>query len=166
MIGAIPLLKKLKEEHGLDYILMLNVEPHERDKEEVATIYDGSVGKLMPVVYVRGKLAHVGQIFGGLNPINLLSEIVRKTELNPDFIENVGNTTTPPPAWLYMKDRKEVYDVSLPIAAAGYMSILTLDKPPKEIFDKLYDISTQAFEEVISDMKYSYSKYQEISGED
>lgn len=164
MRGAVSLLEELKEKYALNYILMLNVEPHERDKEEVATIYDGSVGKLMPVVYVRGKLAHVGQVFRGFNPINLLSEIVRKTELNPDFIETVGNTTTPPPTWLYMKDRKEVYDVSLPIAAAGYMSILTLDKPPKDIFDKLYDLSNQAFEEVISDMKDSYKKYQEMSG--
>jgi len=164
MRGAVSLLDELKAKFNLNYILMLNVEPHERDTQEVATIYDGSVGKIMPVVYVRGKLAHVGQVFRGFNPINLLSEIVRKTELNPDFIETVGNTTTPPPTWLYMKDRKEVYDVSLPIAAAGYMSILTLDKPPKEIFDKLYDISNQAFEEVIKDMKNSYKKYQEMSG--
>ncbi|WP_028829179.1 M20/M25/M40 family metallo-hydrolase [Proteocatella sphenisci] len=164
MRGAVSLLDELKEKHNLNYILMLNVEPHERDTEEVATIYDGSVGKIMPVVYVRGKLAHVGQVFRGFNPINLLSAIVRKTELNPDFIQTVGNTTTPPPTWLYMKDQKQVYDVSLPIAAAGYMSILTLDKPPKEIFDKLYDLSYQAFEEVISDMKNSYKKYQEMSG--
>lgn len=164
MIGAVTLLEDLKEKHDLNYILMLNVEPHERAQEEVATIYDGSVGKIMPVVYVRGKLAHVGQVFRGFNPINLLSEIVRKTELNPDFMETVGNTTTPPPTWLYMKDRKEVYDVSLPIAAAGYMSILTLDKPPKEIFDKLSEISNQAFEEVIDDMKKSYKRYQEMSG--
>lgn len=164
MRGGISLLKELKEKHKLNYILMLNVEPHERDTEEVATIYDGSVGKLMPVVYVRGKLAHVGQVFRGLNPINLLSEIVRRTELNPEFMESVGNTTTPPPTWLYMKDQKQVYDVSLPIAAAGYMSILTLDKAPKEIFDRLYEISNQAFEKVIEDMQLSYSKYLEISG--
>ncbi|MGB5823103.1 MAG: M20/M25/M40 family metallo-hydrolase [Proteocatella sp.] len=164
MRGAVSLLKELTERHTLNYILMLNVEPHERDTEDVATIYDGSVGKLMPVIYARGKLAHVGQIFRGLNPINLLSAIVRKTELNPEFMELVGNTTTPPPTWLYMKDRKEVYDVSLPIAAAGYMNILTLNKPPKEIFDKLKEISNQAFEEVISDMKDSYKKYQQLSG--
>lgn len=89
---------------------------------------------------------------------------MRKTELNPDFIETVGNTTTPPPTWLYMKDKKEVYDVSLPIAAAGYMSILTLDKPPKEIFDRLHELSTQASEEVIADVNRSYSRYQEMSG--
>ncbi|NLY37625.1 MAG: M20/M25/M40 family metallo-hydrolase [Tissierellia bacterium] len=164
MRGAVTLLKELKESRSLNYILMLDVEPHERDSEDVATIYDGSVGKLMPVFYVRGKLAHVGQVFRGLNPINLLSEIVRKTDLNADFIETVGNTTTPPPTWLYMKDKKEVYDVSLPIAAAGYMSVLTLDKPPKEIFDKLYQLSYEAFEKVIEDTKKSYNKYQKMSG--
>ena len=142
MRGAIPLLKELKEKHNLNYILMLNAEPHEREKEELATLYDGSIGKLMPIVYVRGKLAHVGQIYNGLNPINLLSEIIRKTEINPDFVEKVGNTSTFPPTWLYFKDRKEVYDVSIPIAAAGYMNILTLNKPPKEIFEHTFAAMT------------------------
>ena len=164
MRSATHLLKILKEKHQLNYQLMLNVEPHERASPEIATIYDGSIGKLMPVVYVRGKLAHVGQIFRGFNPINLLSEIVRRTELNVDFLEKVGNTTTPPPAWLYMKDRKEVYDVSLPLTAAGYMSILTLNKPPKEIFTKLEEICNQAFEQVISDMNQSYKAYLDLAG--
>lgn len=163
MRSAAYLLKELRDQYGLNYRLMLNVEPHERSDKEQAVIYDGSVGKLMPVVYVKGKLAHVGQVFRGFNPINLLSEIVRRTELNPDFIERVGNTTTPPPAWLYMKDRKDVYDVSLPLAAAGYMSVLTLDRPPKEIFEQLASICTEAFEDVISDMNASYSKFLNLS---
>lgn len=164
MRAAILLLKELKQKHSLNYVLMMDVEPHERDKEDVPTIYDGSVGKIMPVIYVRGKTAHVGQVFRGFNPINLFSEIVRKTELSLDFIETVGNTTTPPPTWLYMKDRKEIYDVSLPTAVAGYMSILTLDKPPKEIFNQLYNISNQAFIDVIDDINSSYNKYKRMSG--
>ena len=164
MRSAAYLLEELRHKHHLNYCLMLNVEPHERTDKDQAVIYDGSVGKLMPVVYVKGKLAHVGQVFRGFNPINLLSEIVRRTELNPDFIERVGNTTTPPPAWLYMKDRKDVYDVSLPLAAAGYMSVLTLDRPPKEIFEQLESICIQAFEEVIADMNKSYSQFLKLSG--
>lgn len=166
MRGAINLIKELKESHHLNYKLLLNVEPHERKDQNVATIYDGSVGKIMPIFYVRGKLAHVGQVFRGLNPINLLSEIVRNTELCMDFIEKVGNTTTPPPTWLYMKDRKQVYDVSLPTEACGYMSILTLDKSPSEIFDHLERISLQSFRNVISDMNKSYKVYLETVGED
>ncbi|MBC8587011.1 M20/M25/M40 family metallo-hydrolase [Tissierellaceae bacterium BX21] len=60
MRGATYLLKDLKEKYNLNYILMLNSEPHERGNDLKPTIYDGSIGKIMPVVYVRGKLAHVG----------------------------------------------------------------------------------------------------------
>lgn len=163
MRSAITLLKELKDKYELEYVLMLNVEPHEKINESEITIYDGSVGKIMPIFMVRGKLAHVGQIYKGFNPINLLSAIVRKTELNPDFIEKAGNTITPPPTWLYFKDRKDVYDVSLPLTAGGYMSILTLEKSPKEILEHLKQISTEAFEEVIADMKSSYEIYKNLS---
>ena len=36
----------------------------------------------MPFIYVRGFLAHVGKVFEGLNPVNIMSDIVRRTELN------------------------------------------------------------------------------------
>ncbi len=166
MRGAIPWIKEIKEKYHLEYKLMMNVEPHERSDPKTATLYAGSVGKIMPIFYVRGKLAHVGQIFQGFNPVNLLSEIVRRTELNPDFIEKVGNTTTPPPAWLYMKDRKDFYDVSLPIAAAGYMNVLTLDQGPAEIFSKLEQVCEAAFQTVIEDMNRSYKVYMESVGEE
>lgn len=164
MRGAAYLLKDLKEEYNLNYILMLNSEPHERGNDLKPTIYDGSIGKIMPVVYVRGKLAHVGQIYLGLNPINLLSEIIRRTEINPKFLEKVGNTTNPPPTWLYHKDRKQVYDVSLPIASTGYMSILPLKRSPMSIMDELKEICNDAFIQVISDMNKSYKSYTEIAG--
>lgn len=166
MRSAINLLKDLREKHNLEYVLLLNVEPHERIDENNITIYDGSVGKIMPIFLVRGKLAHVGQIYKGFNPINLLSSIVIKTELNPDFIEKGGNTVTPPPAWLYFKDRKEVYDVSLPLLAGGYMSILSLTRSPKDILEQLKQISEVAFKEVISDMELSYEKYKSMTDMD
>ncbi|MDF2677059.1 MAG: family metallo-hydrolase [Bacillota bacterium] len=163
MRSAVNLLKDLKGKYNLEYVLLLNVEPHERIDENNITIYDGSVGKIMPIFLVRGKLAHVGQVYQGFNPINLLSAIVRKTELNPDFIEKGGNTVTPPPTWLYFKDRKEVYDVSLPLLTGGYMSILSLTRSPKEILDQLKEISKDAFEEVIRDMELSYEKFRSMT---
>ncbi|QIB69002.1 M20/M25/M40 family metallo-hydrolase [Aminipila butyrica] len=166
MRSAVYLLKELREQHQLSYKLLLNVEPHDRLEERNITVYDGSVGKMMPVFLVRGKLAHVGQIYKGLNPVNLLSAIVRKTELNPDFIEKSGNTVTPPPAWLYFKDRKETYDVSLPLMAGGYLSVLSLEKSPKEIFEQLKMLSLEAFEEVLAGMKKSYEVYRNLTGRD
>lgn len=163
MRSAIYLLKELKNKYDLEYVLLLNVEPHEKVKDNNITVYDGSVGKIMPIFMVRGKLAHVGQVYKGFNPINLMSEIVRKTELNPDFIEKAGNTVTPAPTWLYFKDRKDVYDVSLPLTVGGYMSILTLTKSPKDILEQLKEISKEAFNHVIADMKASYEKYKDLS---
>lgn len=157
-------LKELKDKYGLEYKLMLNSEPHEREDESKPTWYDGSIGKIMPVVYVRGKLAHVGQIYSGLNPINLLSEIIRKTELNPNFIEKMGNTTNPAPTWLYHKDRKTVYDVSLPKASCGYMSILPLERTPMSLMDELKTISVKAFETIVEELNESYKQYTSIAG--
>lgn len=159
MRSAVHLLGELKEKHGLQYSLMLNIESQERDEPNDMRVYDGSVGKLMPICYVRGKLAHVGQVFSGLNPIHILSEIVMATELCPDFIEQVGNTEVPPPAWLYLKDRKEVYDVSLPLAAAGYMSVLTLKSSAREVMARVHDLAAGAFERVIARANRGYRVY-------
>ena len=163
MIGAVYLLKELKDRLNLNYVLTIDSEAHERTDENIAINFDGSIGKVMPVVYVRGVLAHTGMIFKGLNPINLLAEIIRRTELSPDFIEKFGNSTCPPPTWLYHKDSKKVYDVSLPDASLGYMSVLTLTKTPKEIMDKIFEISCEAFEQVIADIKTSHAKWAEMS---
>ncbi|MGI6695667.1 MAG: M20/M25/M40 family metallo-hydrolase [Christensenellales bacterium] len=159
MRGAISLLTELKEAHHLNYILLLNVEPQERAEEDLMRLYDGSVGKLMPIFYVRGKLAHVAQVFQGLNPIHILSEIVAATELNPGFSEQVGNSKTPPPTWLFLKDRKEVYDVSLPLSAAGYMNVLTLGRPAMDIMEQLKKLSREAFDRVIRRSNESYRRY-------
>jgi len=159
MRSAVGLLTRLREEHGLNYVLLLNGEPQERGEEHLMRLYDGSVGKLMPIFYARGKLAHVGQVFHGLNPVQLLSEIVTLTELNTDLMQQAGNTKTPPPTWLYLKDRKEVYDVSLPLAAAGYMSVLTLDRPAMETMEKLMALSGQAFSRVLERTERSYRAY-------
>lgn len=166
MLGACFLLKELREKWDLDYVLMIDTESHERESPDASVIYDGSVGKIMPVVYVRGKLAHVGQVFSGLNPINLLAEIVRRTELNLYFIERSGNTVTPPATWLYSKDRKEVYDVSLPMDAVGYMSILPLEKTPMDLMDTIKEICVDSFEQVLKGMNESYRIFQMAGGRD
>ncbi|MCL2547850.1 MAG: M20/M25/M40 family metallo-hydrolase, partial [Symbiobacteriaceae bacterium] len=55
MMGAVCLLRDLQTEHGLEYYLMLNCEPHTRAPEESPVLTVGSIGKLLPVFYVRGK---------------------------------------------------------------------------------------------------------------
>ena len=159
MRGAIPLLHQLKSRFDLDYRLLVNTEPHMRVEPGTGVVYEGSVGKIMPVVYARGAAAHVGQVFNGLNPILLMAEIVKRTELNPDFLEVVGGEATLPPTWLYLKDQKDYYDVSLPLAAAGYLNLLTLEQSPEAYLDRLRTICQEAFTAVIRQVGESHREY-------
>jgi len=163
MRTAVKLLNELKEKHNLNYKIMINSEPHQRKDYAQGIFSEGSVGKVMPFVYVRGFLAHAGKAFEGLNPLNVMSSIVRKTELNMDFSDVVGNEAAPPPTWLYLKDSKDRYDVSMPLSAKGCFSILTLKQTPQSILKKLKNIYVDAFDEVIDDMNKNYEKFAAVT---
>jgi arginine utilization protein RocB len=149
MRSAAYLLKELKEKHNLNYLVTLNSEPHQRKDNEVGAISLGSVGKIMAFVYVRGWLSHAGKTFEGLNPLGILSEITSRTETNIEFSDFVMGEASPPPTWLYSKDDKEQYDVSMPLSAKGSFSILTLDSEIDEVMEKILSISNNAFDSVI-----------------
>lgn len=159
MRGAVLLLEELKNKYNLNYLMMINSEPHQRVDENIGVISEGSVGKILPFVYVRGALSHIGKIFEGFNPISLITDIVQKTELSIDFCDFIGNEASPPATWLYFKDKKSNYDVSLPLNAAGYFSVLTLNRTPNEVIKELKKICVQSFEELIIKMNNQYSNY-------
>lgn len=164
MRGAVTLLAELKEKRNLDYKLMINSEPHQRKDPKVGVFSLGSVGKLMPFVYVRGSLSHVGKVFEGLNPLNILSEIQRRTELSMDFSDTVetGEDTaecSPPPTWIYSKDSKEVYDVSMPLNGYGCISVLTLTSSPGEVLLRLKKICEESFEKIIKETNLAYKDF-------
>lgn len=161
MRSAVLLLEELKEKYKLKYLMMINSEPHQRVRKDIGVISEGSVGKMMPLVYVRGSLSHIGKVFEGFNPIGLLTEIVRKTELNLEFSDFIEGEASPPPTWMYVKDRKYHYDVSMPLSTGGYFSILTLNSDPVDMLDKIKKISKEAFLDVIERMNKIYKTYRE-----
>ena len=149
MRTAVLLLAELRDRYGLKYQLMINSEPHQRKDPEVGVLSTGSVGKLMPFVYVRGYLAHVGKVFEGFNPVNLLSAIVRKTEVNMQLSDVLGKEAAPPPTWLFCRDQKLGYDVSIPLSAAGCLSVLTLNQTPATLLEKIRHLCQEAFQQVL-----------------
>ena len=163
MRAAVKLLAELKEKYGLEYKMMINSEPHQRKDPETGVFSEGTVGKIMPFVYVRGYLSHIGKVYEGLNPVNLLSEIVRRTELNIDFSDVVGDECAPPPTWLCMKDSKTHYDVSMPISSYGCFSILTLNQRPSAVLSRVKKICEESFDAVIQDMNESYRRFCEAA---
>ncbi len=161
MLSAVLLLKELKEKYSLNYLMMINSEPHQRANKDVGVLSEGSVGKMMPFFYVKGFLSHVGKVFEGFNPVSLLAEIARKTELNLELSDFIGNEASPPPSWLYFKERKNRYDVSLPPSAGGCLSILTLNGEPTSMLESIREICIDAFTELIKDMNEKYKIYRE-----
>jgi len=160
-IGAAYLLKDLMDKFGLEYKLCLLTE---RDTStEGRTLCDGSVGKIMPLIYVSGKIAHVGKVYDGLNPVKLLAKIVDYLDLNPEFIETNERATTPAPTFLYAKDHKKIYDVSLPAAASGFMSFYCFHRAPKESLELIRKACEQAMSNVISAINNSFTQYLQIS---
>jgi arginine utilization protein RocB len=159
MLSAVLLLKELKEKYKLNYLMMINSEPHQRVNKDVGILSEGSVGKMMPFFYVRGFLSHVGKVFEGFNPVSLLAEIVHKTELNLQLSDFFENEASPPPTWLYFKERKYNYDVSLPPSVGGCLSILTLNREPSSMLESIREICTEAFTEIISSMNHKYEIY-------
>ena len=159
MRAAVKLLAELKDKYGLDYRMMINSEPQQRKEPSEGIFSEGTVGKLMPFIYVRGYLSHVGKVFEGFNPVNLMSEIVRRTELNMDFSDVVGDECAPPPTWLYLKDSKTVYDVSMPLSMAGCFSVLTLNQTPDRLISEVKKICEDSFDKVLADMRESYDRF-------
>ena len=165
MRAAVLLLAEFQKKYGLRYRLMINSEPHQREDPEKGVFSLGSVGKLMPFVYIRGSLAHVGKVFEGFNPLNLMSEIVRRTELNLELSDVVGSEESPPPTWLYLRDRKLKYDVSMPLAVTGCFNVLTLNQTPASVLSKVRAICEESFDAVVGRMEASYARFLGMTGQ-
>lgn len=165
MRSADKLLAQLKERYALRYVMMINSEPHQRKDFARGVFSEGTVGKMMPFIYVRGFLSHAGKVFEGLNPASVLAEIVTRTEINMDFSDTVGTEAAPPPTWLYMKDSKDRYDVSMPLTAQGCFSVLTLKQTPGELMEKVKQVCQESFEAVIQRLNASYAIFRERTGQ-
>ncbi|MBN2899705.1 MAG: M20/M25/M40 family metallo-hydrolase [Clostridia bacterium] len=163
MRKSVGLLVDLKKKFNLNYRIMIDSEPHAREEESVGEIFEGSVGKIMPVIFVKGQKAHVGDIFQGLNPVPIMAEIIRKIDMNPEFSDIVENEMSPPPSFTYMKDNKIRYDASVPDSVSGYFNVLPLTSTPQMILEKIEAFCNEAFEEALEKVNYAYSKYSETT---
>ena len=163
---AAPLvLKKLKDEWGLEYIMAINSEPTDRtlglDKPK---LYVSSIGKILPLIYAKGVLSHAGRVHDGLNPIKIMASVVRHLDLNEYFIDSADGVVSAPATFLYLKDVKEIYDVSLPIGAAGCLNVMYLGKSVVQLMDKIKDICEAAFAEAIEDAQRSFDAFTDATG--
>lgn len=149
MRAAVTVLKELRASYGLTYRVLVNSEPNEMADGKLVS-YTGSVGKLLPVVVVQGKSVHIGNYRQGVNPIGVMSQIIAETEGDMSLADSWGEESTPPPAWIYLRDRKEHYDVSLPQRAAACANFMTYQKTPEDVMYLLMNAARHAVEKMLS----------------
>lgn len=89
----------------------------------------------------------MGQYQQGINPVGVLSRMIADTEGDMTLADRVGDAVTPPPAWMFARDRKTHYDVSLPERAAGCVNFMTYTKTPEDVMYILMDCARKAVNE-------------------
>lgn len=162
MRSAVKLLSDIRKGENLDYKLLINPEPTDIvDGRQV--MFLGTVGKTMPVVVVQGISSHIGHCFDGFNPLNILTGIYSRTNGSLEFTDRYKDEAVMPPTWLKMRDLKEVYDVSIPLRAAGYFTVLSLNSGPGQILSKLTAICRRVAEEEAEKLERTYSEYKRIN---
>lgn len=166
MRKSVGLLVDLRDKFNLNYKIMIDSEPHSREDDAIGEIFEGSVGKIMPVIFAKGQKAHVGDIFQGLNPVPIMAEIIRKIDMNPEFSDVVENEMSPPPSFTYLKDNKIRYDASVPDSVSGYFNVLPLTSTPQMILKQIESLCNEAFDEALEKVNKAYSKYASIIEDD
>ncbi|MGI6685911.1 MAG: M20/M25/M40 family metallo-hydrolase [Bacillota bacterium] len=155
MLAAVDLLLSLKKEKQLEYTCCLISEPFfpKYPGDRTKYIYNGTIGKLLPVFYCVGKETHVGEPFSGLNPNLLTGKIIEKIDSNPQLADSVKGHLTPAPVCLKQSDTKTAYSVQTPYSAYTYFNYMTLSKTPQEVMQLMVDIAQNAFKQVLADIK-------------
>ena len=104
------------------------------------------------------------EAFKGLNAVGVLARLFLETELAPEFAEVCEGELCPPPTWFNLRDRKEGYDVSVPLRAGGYMSVLGFQKTAETLMERLVELGRKAFSEYLARMEGQRRALEEMQG--
>ena len=155
------ILRRLIEQYQLDVQLMIIPEPSNwvNGKQSLSR---GTVGKIMPVVMAQGVTAHVGHCFNGISPMNFLCRIYQRTNNALEFCDSYDGEAAVPPTWQKFRDNKELYDVTIPLRAYGYFTLLHFERTPEQIMNRLKEISMDALKEECELINAQYQEYKKI----
>ena len=166
VIEALDVLEELQASRGLQYRLALNTDsiPPLFPGDTVHTCFSGASGKILPCFYIIGKPTHVGQCFQGLSASMIAAELVRRIELNLEFVSSCGKEYTIPPTVLKLKDLKATYDVQTAVAAFVYFNLFLYDVEMDQVFAKLRRTAADAMAAVADFTDRQYQAYCQATG--
>ncbi|MFS0656318.1 M20/M25/M40 family metallo-hydrolase [Bacillus sp. 179-C3.3 HS] len=165
MLEAVPKLKEIMEENGLEYTACLNSEPmfEKYPGDMNYYIYTGSIGKVLAGFFCKGIETHVGEPFSGINANFMVSVLNRLLEMNHDFCEEVDGEMTPPPTNLMQKDLKEAYSVQTPHMAVSLFNVLVMQRSSEQLHGLLYETAKQAAVQMEDDLRQKTTAFQRFT---
>jgi arginine utilization protein RocB len=165
MRAAATRLPTLAAEWGLSLVDAINLDSavDRGGGHDGQAIFLGSVGKLLPSVYMVGRDTHAGAPFDGVGANLLASELTRRIECNPALADRAEGEVAPPPICLKQTDLKQGYDVTTPAAAWCYYNLLTHSWSPSEVLAKIVGEAQQALDDMIALLAERARGYAELA---
>jgi arginine utilization protein RocB len=167
MRAAAERLPGLIESLNLDPIAAINLDVtvDRGDGREGQAIFLGSVGKVLPAVYLAGRETHAGAPFDGVNPNLLAAEITRRVECNVELSDVAEGEATPPPVSLKQIDLKPHYDVTTPAAAWCAYNLLTHGRTAGQVLPIMQRLVTEALDDVVASLREQARRFEVLSGQ-
>ena len=161
MLNFVPKLNKLKKEKNYEYLAIIDTDymAPAYPGDPTKYVYVGTVGKLMPTFFVVGKETHVGESYDGLDPNQIVAEITRRVNLNPEFCDVAGGEVTLPPVTLKQRDLKPEYSVQLAKTSILLFNFATHVMTPDQVLEKMKDVGQECFVQVVDEINARYKKY-------
>ncbi|GEM46282.1 M20/M25/M40 family metallo-hydrolase [Deinococcus cellulosilyticus] len=150
MRSAVQMLPEVLKQHDLTLVAAINLDAttDQETGEDGQAIFLGSVGKLLPFVWIQGCPTHSGAPIDGINAAFLSSELVRLLEWNPAFGEG-GEDPAPPITVLYQSEIRSRYDVTTPAQAWTVFNVLTHHRRPADVLNSLKEACIQSFADAL-----------------
>ncbi|GIO07734.1 peptidase M20 [Brevibacillus reuszeri] len=167
VLSSLKDLKKWREEHGFEYIALINsdfVAPR-YDGDPNRYIYKGTVGKLLPSFYITGYETHAGSAFEGLDPNFIAAELTRQISYNPDLCDEAYGETPVPPVSLKQTDLKPTYTIQTALSAYVYYNFFIHTCSPKQVLSMLKEQAEIAFENALTLLRDRHRRFCEKSGQ-
>ena len=145
MRGVLPALAEMQAD-GTDFLAALNTEPGEAGQSGITgpMIFLGTLGKIMPSFYVKGKGAHVGSCYQGFSSALAVSHIVNLAEGAPNLADPLHGRSQPSWICLDMRVLKEGYSVTVPDRAYAYFNCFTTTNSPAVVMEQMKEIAAGA----------------------
>ncbi|WDL98243.1 M20/M25/M40 family metallo-hydrolase [Alicyclobacillus sp. ALC3] len=102
-------------------------------------IYLGSIGKLLPAVYVRGVPSHAAEPHNGLDPNLVVAAITNRVVYNKALCDEDDGELSPYPVCLHQRDDKPGYDVQTALSASAYYNLFHMQKSPAEQLELFFE---------------------------